>query len=205
MKKGMVSVNNLPSKKMTFKELAARCHKDGVDLAVTEAYIVPRIFWDNNVGQGDTYHAFTYSATVSEVEVDIETGQVQVLSVLPVYDPGKVINRLSAEGQVEGGVVQGIGYAVMEELVHKDGRVLNPNLADYYIPTSMDAPEITPIFVEHRFRRGPYGAKGFAEAPIVGTGASIANAIAHATGVRVRSLPVTSEKVYMALKNRNGA
>ncbi|HJX23925.1 MAG TPA: xanthine dehydrogenase family protein molybdopterin-binding subunit [Candidatus Bathyarchaeia archaeon] len=200
MKNGKVWVKGQPSKKMSFKELAARCHKDKVDLNVTEAYIIPRIFWDNKVGQGDTYHAFTYSATVSEVEVDMETGQVRVLNVTPVYDPGRVINLLTAEGQVEGGVVQGTGYAIMEELMHKEGYVQNPNLADYYIPTSMDSPEIVPTFVEHPFKRGPFGAKGFAESPIVGTGVSIANAIYHASGARVRSLPVTSEKVYMALK-----
>jgi len=199
-KEGKVSAKNQPSKKTTFKELAVRCHEDGIVLSETTTYIVPRIYWDNEMGQGDTYHAFTFSATVSEVEVDMETGQVQVLKVTPVYDLGRVINRLGAEGQVEGGVVQAVGYAIMEELVHKEGLVTNPNLADYYIPTSMDSPEITSNFVEHPFKRGPYGAKGFAESPIVGTAPSIANAIYHATGTRVRSLPITSEKIHLSLE-----
>ena len=137
---------------------------------------------------------------IAEVEVDSETGQVQVTRLVTAYDVGKAINPLSLEGQIEGGTVQGLGYAIMEELIHKDGVVVNPNLADYYIPTSLDIPEIKTIIVEYPGHLGPYGAKAIGEPPIVLPAPAIVNAIDNALGIRLNEIPATPDRVLAAYK-----
>jgi len=124
--------------------------------------------------------------------------------MVTAYDIGKAINPLSLVGQIEGGTVQGLGYGVMEELLHKDGVVVNSNLADYYIPTSMDIPEIKVIMVEYPGHLGPYVAKAIGEPPVVLPAAAIVNAIDNALGVRLRQIPATPERVLMAIKNKLG-
>ena len=145
---------------------------------------------------------YTYGAATAEVEVDIETGHVKVLRMVTAYDVGKAINPLSLEGQIEGGTVQGLGYATMEELIHRDGIVVNPSLADYYIPTSLDVPEIKTIVVEYPGDLGPYGAKAIGEPPIVLPAPAIVNAIENAIGVRLSEIPATPDRVLMALKRQ---
>jgi len=137
------------------------------------------------------------------VEVDIETGKVDVTKMVTVYDIGKAINPLGVEGQIEGGTIQGLGYGIMEELVHEDGIVRNPNLADYYIPTSLDIPEIKTILLEYPGHLGPYGAKAIGEPPIVLPAAAIINAIDNAVGIRLTMLPATPNRVLSALRRKN--
>jgi CO/xanthine dehydrogenase Mo-binding subunit len=146
------------------------------------------------------YLQYTYGAVVAEVEVDTELGWIDVTRLTTAYDVGKAINPLSLIGQIEGGTIQGLGYAIMEELVHHDGVVQNPNVGDYYIPTSLDVPEIETILVERPGPIGPYGAKAMGEPPIVLPAPAIVNAIAQATGIRIRELPVTPEKVLLRLR-----
>jgi putative selenate reductase molybdopterin-binding subunit len=142
---------------------------------------------------------YSFACHAAEVEVDPETGEVKVLKIAAVHDLGRVINRLGAEGQVEGGAIQSLGLALCEQLIQRDGRILNPNFVDYRIPSSNDAPPIEVGFVETIDPHGPYGAKGMAETAINPTAAAIANAIFHATGVRVRDLPITAEKIVAGL------
>jgi putative selenate reductase molybdopterin-binding subunit len=142
-----------------------------------------------------------FCATFAEVEVDTQTGKVRVLHMATAVDPGTAINPAQAEGQVEGAVAQGLGYALTEELVLDDaGRPLNPNFLDYKIFGAKDMPKLTTILVETDEPLGPYGAKSISEVPINGPAPAIANAIFHAIGVRFRKLPIRPEDVLRALR-----
>jgi len=142
-----------------------------------------------------------FCATFAEVEVDTETGQVQVLHLATAVDPGTAINPMQAEGQVEGAVTQGLGYALTEELLlDEQGRPRNANFLDYKIFSAKDMPRLTTILVETDEPLGPYGAKSISEVPINGPAPAIANAIYHAVGVRIRKLPIRPEDVLRALR-----
>jgi CO/xanthine dehydrogenase Mo-binding subunit len=151
---------------------------------------------------GDCATAYAFGADIVEVEVDTETGQIKVVSITAARDLGKAINPLCAEGQIEGGLAQGIGYALTELLEPTKGEIVKNQFTDYKIPTILDMPEIKPILVESNEPRGPFGAKGFGEIVLVGLGAAIANAIYDAVGVRIKELPITPEKVLIALKEK---
>jgi putative selenate reductase molybdopterin-binding subunit len=145
-----------------------------------------------------------FCATFAEVEVDTETGQVRVLHLATAVDPGVAINPMQAEGQVEGAVTQGIGYALTEELVlDSAGRPLNANFRDYKIFTARDMPKLTTILVATDEPLGPYGAKSISEVPINGPAPAIANAIFHAVGVRLRKLPIRPEDVLRAIREQS--
>ncbi len=144
---------------------------------------------------------YSFGAQASEVEVDEVTGTVRVLRAWSAHDVGRAINPSMVEGQIQGGYVQGMGYALTEEMQWDEvGRLTNPTLMDYKVPTALDAPlEIHPIIVEHPEPSGPFGAKGIGEPGLIGAAASIANAIASAVGRRVYRLPMTPERVLDAL------
>ncbi len=189
-----------PGKGMLFKEVVKEAYNRRVNLGAEGWFEAPFTSFNPETGQGEPYFVYSYATHIAEVEVDVETGKVDVLKVTAVHDSGKIINPATASGQVEGGILQGLGYALMEELQEKDGYILNPNLTDYLIPTSMDAPEIEVSFVEARYSKGPFGAKGIGEPSIMPTAAAILNAVSHAIGVRVFSLPATPEKIYWTIK-----
>jgi CO/xanthine dehydrogenase Mo-binding subunit len=147
---------------------------------------------------------FEYSTQVAEVEVDLDTGEVRVLRLVNAQEVGRAVNPLIVEGQMEGGMVMGMGFALMEEVVCRDGQVLNPYAFDYRIPRAGDAAELVTVPLEHRDPIGPYGATGVGEICMDPTAAAIANAVADAIGVRVTSLPITPEKVLRALHGRDG-
>ena len=132
--------------------------------------------------------------------IDPETGKLRVLKITAAHDVGKVINPSAVEGQIIGGVVQGIGYALLEELKFVDGRPANDNLRDYKVPTALDIPEIQAVIIEEPDLQGPFGAKGVGEPPIVATAPAIANAVEDGLGIRIRKLPLTPERVLRALK-----
>ena len=140
-----------------------------------------------------------FVAQVAEVEVDPETGELRVLGLTTAHDVGRVLNPVGHQGQINGGVVQGLGYALMEELDIEDGRVTTLSFGDYKIPTSFDIPELRTVLLESEDGVGPYAIKGIGETPNVPVAAAIANAVADAVGVRIDNLPLTSEKVYRAL------
>ncbi len=147
---------------------------------------------------GDAYPAFGWASAVAEVDVDLDTGEVAVRSVVAADDVGRVIHPVLAEGQVEGGTLQAVGYATIEEIKLRDGRYLNDRLATYLIPTALDAPSISTILVEAPFSGAPHGAKGLGELPMdVGAPAVVA-AIHDATGVWIHELPATPERILAA-------
>ena len=184
------------------KEAAKRSMMLGRRMMGQGWYTPPKASLNPETGQGTPYFVFTYSAQMAEVEVDLKTGEVEVLKLVAAFDIGKAINPRMVEGQIEGGVLMGLGYALMEELVIKDGTTQNLSFQDYIIPTAMDTPEIVPIIVEHPNVHGPFGAKGIGEMPNIPAAPAITNAIANATGARIYDLPAHSERVYTAIKNR---
>jgi CO/xanthine dehydrogenase Mo-binding subunit len=162
----------------------------------------PGVEFDDATYRGDAYPAFGWAAAVATVEVDLDTAEVIVRDVLAVDDVGKVIHRVLCEGQVEGGTLQAVGYATIEEIKLDGGRYLNDRLATYLIPTSLDAPRIRTILVEAPFSGAPHGAKGVGELPMdVGAPAVVA-AIHDAVGVWITELPATPERILAALAGR---
>src|SRR6187200_1421646 len=164
----------------------------------------PNVNFDDETYRGDAYPAYGWGACVAEVEVDLDTGETTVRSVVSADDIGKVIHPVLAEGQVEGGTLQAVGYATIEEIKLQDGRYLNDRLATYIIPTSLDAPRISTILVEAPFVDAPHGAKGVGELPMdVGAPAVVA-AIHDATGVWIQDLPASPERILAALSDVAG-
>ncbi len=152
-------------------------------------------------GYANTSAAFAFSIQVAEVLVDTSTGEVQVERMTVAQDVGKAINPLAVEGQIEGAVLQGVGYALSEELItDSNGRVVSDCFEKYMLPTSMDVPEIRIILVESADQEGPYGAKGVGEIGLNNTAPAIVNAIENAVGIRFHHLPVKAEDVYFALQ-----
>jgi xanthine dehydrogenase molybdenum-binding subunit len=152
--------------------------------------------------KGDVSAAYAWATQVVEVEVDTDTGIVAMKRVTAAHDVGRVLNRLGIEGQIEGGVVMGQGYALTENLMVQDGVVRNPSFRDYKLVTAPEIPEMDIAFIESMDGEGPQGAKGVGEAPAICVAAATANAIFNATGVRIRELPFTPERVYRALNGR---
>ena len=144
-----------------------------------------------------------YGAQGIAIDVDIETGRIKILKVSAANDTGKTINPITCEGQIEGGVMMGIGHAIFEELIfNEQGEIINTSMLDYKIPSALDMVEINSMLVEEPHREGPYGAKGIGEIVTVPTSAAIANAIYDAVGIRIKDLPITPDKLLRALRNK---
>jgi hypothetical protein len=173
---------------------------DKAELVMTTFYYEPPSVHQDKGFKGDVSAAYAWATQVVEVEVDCDTGIVKMTKVTGAHDVGRVINRLGIEGQIEGGVMMGLGYALTEHLLIEDGRVRNPSFRDYKLVTAPEIPEMDLAFIETMDGEGPQGAKGVGEAPAICIAAATANAIYNATGVRIYELPFTPEKVYRALK-----
>jgi CO/xanthine dehydrogenase Mo-binding subunit len=164
-------------------------------------YEHPRdLHWDDQKYSGDAYGAYAWAVYVAEVSVDTRMAEVRVEDFVAVQEVGKVINPVLAAGQIEGGVAQGIGFALYENVVWQEGRMVNAQMTNYVMPTSVDLPAIRVYFEEIPYGRGPAGAKGIGELPLDGTAPAIANAIAFATGVDVRQIPITAEALLEMLE-----
>ncbi|MEJ7748470.1 MAG: molybdopterin cofactor-binding domain-containing protein, partial [Candidatus Limnocylindrales bacterium] len=188
----------------TFAETAADYARTNGDTRIDQRFepYPDSVTFDDELYRGDAYPAFGWAACVAQVEVDLDTGEVHVTDVLAVDDIGHVIHRVMAEGQVEGGTLQAIGYATIEEIKLRDGRYLNDRLTTYIIPTALDAPRISTILVESPFHAAPHRAKGVGELPMdVGAPAVVA-AIADAVGSWITDLPASPERILAALVDR---
>ena len=148
---------------------------------------------------GHPYPSFGFATHIAEVEVNPDSGHVRILNFTAAHDVGKVLNPAGIEGQVVGGVVQGIGHALLEEMLLEKGIVKNPSFVDYRLPTVGDIPPIKAIFIEEQDPTGPFGAKGIGEHPIIGPPPAIANAVFDAVGVRMCDIPITPERLYFAM------
>jgi CO/xanthine dehydrogenase Mo-binding subunit len=156
------------------------------------------VTWNDDTYTGDAYGTYAWAAYVAEVSVDLSTWETRVEDFVAVQEVGRVINPTLARGQIEGGVAQGIGWALYEDVVWREGRMANAQMTNYIMPTSMDLPPIRVYFEEVPYSGGPAGAKGIGELPMDGAAPAIFNAVAHATGVDVTELPLTPERL-MAL------
>jgi CO/xanthine dehydrogenase Mo-binding subunit len=183
-------------------------HPGSEPVGVAEYQRPPGVAWDDATYRGDAYGTFAWGAYVAEVEVDLRTCATRVLDFVAVQDAGRVINEALARGQVQGGVVQGIGWALLEECRWTDGAMANAQLTNYLIPTAADVPAIRVAFLETPYPFGAQGAKGLGELPLDGPAPAIVNAIADALGVEPREIPVTPERLMETrnaeLGTRNG-
>jgi CO/xanthine dehydrogenase Mo-binding subunit len=186
---------------VTLAEVVAACEDAGVDSAVLSTFRPPRGEFDPRTGQGQTFPDYTFGAHAVDVEVDPDTGMVRLLRYVACHDVGRAINPMRVEGQIQGGAVQGIGYALTEAITLEEGTNLTSLFADYLIPTAMDVPDIEVVVLEIGEGKGPFGARGIGEACIAPCAAAIASAIADAIGARVTELPMSSERVLAALRS----
>lgn len=185
---------------LSFADLAAETFNRGKPMFGFGWHKSPRTTWHEETGQGDAYFTFVYGANVAEVEVDMETGKVDVLDFVSVHDVGKAINRSTVLGQFYGGVAMGLGYGLLEEFEIEAGIPKVMNFDEYLIPTAMDVPFIRGIIVENEDEAGPFGAKSVGEPTNEIAAPAIINAIYNATGKRITELPATLERVLLGRK-----
>jgi CO/xanthine dehydrogenase Mo-binding subunit len=186
--------------KITMEEAVDICKKRGVVPVGSGSFTAHGTGLDPVDGSGSPWQAYVFGCQVAEVEVDTVTGEVQVLGIWAAHDVGRAINPRGVEGQIEGGVVQGLGQALMEDYQLDKGHTKTHGFAKYILPTSLDIPEITTTIIEDRDPKSPLGAKGIGEPALVPTAPAIMNAIYDAIGVRITSLPATPEKIVAALE-----
>jgi CO/xanthine dehydrogenase Mo-binding subunit len=163
----------------------------------------PTVPLDPETGQGKPFGTYVYATQIAEVDVDDETGEIEIVRIVAAHDCGRAINPMLVEGQVHGGIAMGLGFALQEEMLFDtSGLQINPNLTNYIVPTSLDMPEIDVVIVEQEDASGPFGAKGVGEPTSVPTAAAVLNAVYDAVGVRLTTLPATPERVLAAIKQR---
>ncbi len=188
------------SSSVSWDELISACYKERLRVAEQGWYVSPPASVDDDC-QGDAYVCYTYSANAVEIELDTETGEVELLWCTSAHDIGKAINPQQAHGQIQGGNLQGLGYALYENMPRKDGVLGNTSFAGYILPTAADAPQYRSILIEKEYENGPYGAKGLGEPPLIGMAPAIGNAIRNACGVRMLKTPMLPEDVWSGIQN----
>jgi CO/xanthine dehydrogenase Mo-binding subunit len=167
-------------------------------MEITEQYErPPGLQWDEVTYRGDAYGTYGYACDVVEVTLDPDTWTATPVAATSVHDVGTIINPALARGQIEGGTIQGLGMALLEEVVMRDGRMANAQMTNYLIPTTADVPDVDVVTLAHPYAYGPFGAKGLGEMPIDGPAAAAANAIRHA-GIDIREVPATPERLMEA-------
>ncbi len=200
---GRIFVKGAEQKALAVGDVArARLFRNGGAPIVASGKFDADSVLQDSTRYGNESGAYNYGCQAVQVEVDRETGQVKVLQYAAASDCGTVINPVGAEGQVEGALAQGLGYALIEGLRFDEGRPLNPNFSDYRIPSMRDMPPLSHAFADSYEPTGPFGAKGLGELGMDPTAAVISNAIFDAVGVRIKTLPITPEKVLRALQEK---
>jgi len=181
--------------KITFSEACNKAYMSGVNLNAYGWFKAPGVDWNEEIGQGPAYFTYVYGCQIAEVEVDAGSGKIFVKTVTAVHDAGRIINKLGALGQIYGGVSQGAGYGIMEEVIVKNAEIKNINFDEYLIPTSVDIGEIKAFFLENPDTFGPFGGKSLGEPTLELTAAAINNAVANALGKRFFHLPLDLEQI----------
>lgn len=205
LKEKKVFVVGSPKISVSLSELASRVHYKKKKTLIGHGYYNgPEVTedFDPLTYVGYPSPSMVFATHIAEVEVDPATGKVDVINFVAAHDLGRAINPLLAEGQIEGGVAQGIGWALTEDIKFEDGKIINPNFHDYKMLTIKDMPPVTPILVETIDPNGPFGAKGIGECAMVSTAPAIVNAIYDAVGIRIKDLPATPEKIFDGLKEK---
>lgn len=208
LKERLQDNNYLQKKGYSDDEFSLECKKyikKNGELKILKRYdIPPEIKWDEERYEGDAYGTFAWAVYIAEVSIDLVTFQTKVERFTALQEVGKVVNPILAEGQIEGGVAQGIGYALYEKVICKEGRVINNGFTNYIVLTSDDTPDIKVLFEESPYRHGPQGAKGIGELPLDGTAPAIMNAIEHALGCKNKNefnyIPFLPEDLFSVLE-----
>jgi CO/xanthine dehydrogenase Mo-binding subunit len=204
VKDGMVRVRGVPDRGVSYAELMAGQMWVTGPVLGRGTFLATPPDYDPSTFQGTIFSVFnapSFHCHAAEVEIDRETGRTRVVDYVAVQDAGFAINPTLVEGQMQGGAVQGIGYALTEEIVIEEGRMLNPNLALYKLPTALEVPNIRTIILEHASDEGPYGAKGVGEPPVILPAGAISCAIADAIDSPVRTTPFTPERVRQVIRD----
>ncbi|MFX1517791.1 MAG: xanthine dehydrogenase family protein molybdopterin-binding subunit [Promethearchaeota archaeon] len=196
-------VSSSTDKRMAVEDAIKTMYQERGQVAFAGWDIAPPTDYDNEKGQGNPYATYAWCTNIAEVEVDVQTGTVQVKNIWAAHDVGRAINPQTLEGQIEGGSLQGMGYGRFEEIVFTpEGEVQSNNLGTFLVPTTKDTPNIHSIIVEEPYQEGPYGAKGVGEQPLMGIAPAITNAIFNAIGVRISEIPATPERVWRAIQEK---
>lgn len=200
---GRIFVKGVETKSFTVAHVARSrlFRRGGAPIVASGSFDADSVLQDAS-RYGNESGAYNFGCQAAEVEVDPETGQVKVLRYVAASDCGTVINPRGAEGQIEGSIAQGIGYALIEGIQMEGGRLTNPNFSDYRIPSMRDMPPLSYAFADSYEPTGPFGAKGLGELGLDPTAAVIGNAVFDAIGVRIKTLPITPEKVLRALRDK---
>lgn len=205
---GVVRVRGVPDRGVSYADLMAGQMWATGPVLGRGTFLAGMPPHDADSFQGTVFPSFnapSFHCHAAEVEVDRETGQTRVIDYVVVQDAGFAVNPTLVEGQMQGGAVQGIGYALTEEIVFEDGRMLNPNLALYKLPTTLEAPHVRTVILEYASAEGPYGAKGVGEPPVILPPGAISCAIADAIGSPVRATPFTPEQVRRVIRDGEAA
>jgi CO/xanthine dehydrogenase Mo-binding subunit len=199
---GRIFVKGSPAHGLPFQKVVetAVYKRGGAPIVGTGFWVPDTELPDPVTKYGNIAPAYPFACQIAEVEVDTETGQVHLKNYVAAHDVGRAINPQATEGQIEGGVAQGIGWALMENMVTEKGKIINPDFRDYVLPGPLDLPPIQSILVEPVEPNGPFGAKGIGEPALNPSPAAVANAIYNAIGIRMTELPLTPEKILTALK-----
>jgi len=195
-----IMVKDDPARSVSFLDAVTLALDAGLSLSSFGWHVSPPIWWDEEEGKGNAYFTYVYACQIAEVEVDPETGKVNVIEVWAAHDVGKAINPDTVRGQICGGVATAIGYGLLEDVEMVDGVTKTMNLDEYLIPTAMDVGKINAIILENPDKYGPYGAKCIAEPTAELCAPAIANAVYHATGKRIRDLPLNLERIVLGHK-----
>ena len=200
---GRVSVKGRPERGMEYDRVVRAGHfREGGRTLVAEAFYDPPSRMLDKDLKGNVSATYGFAAQGVVADVSLATGQVRVRRIVSAHDVGRALNPLAAEGQIHGGIHMGLGYALCEELVIREGRVLNPQFMDYALLSAADMPEISVCLIETVDEAGPFGAKGLGESGVIPVAAAVANAVKDAVGVRLTELPMTPERVFRALAAR---
>ncbi|MBI4610186.1 MAG: molybdopterin-dependent oxidoreductase [Candidatus Rokubacteria bacterium] len=198
---GFVFVRDVPERRLPYDRVVRAAHfREGGRTLVAEAFYDPPNEMLDKDFRGNVSAAYAFAAQAALVEVEEATGRVEVVKLVSAHDVGRALNPLAAEGQIHGGIHMGLGYALSEQLIVREGHVLNPQFMEYALLSPTEMPEIVVRLIESVDPAGPFGAKGVGEAGTIPVSAAVANAVHDAVGVRLRELPLTPERVFQALR-----
>src|SRR6056297_986249 len=183
------------------------CNEEKGEKLSAEASFFPKTYApDKKTGQTEkNYVAYTFMTQVMDIEVDTDTGIIEVMNVYTALDVGKAINPQNVHGQIEGGTVQGLGMALMEEQVMEKGITINADMTNYLVPSIQDIPKFESVLIENKDADGPFGSKGVGEPTLIAASPAVANAVYDAIGVRIKELPITPEKILNGLEKKSNA
>jgi len=197
---GFFHPQEAPHRKVSVAE-AVKKMKARRTLPVGQGIFDPEVVpLDPKTSQGSPMATYAFATQGALISVDMASGQVEVLSVIACHDVGKAVNPAGVIGQIEGGISMGLGHTLMEEVLVKNGLIQNPGFGEYFVPTVMDIPDVTPMWIEDEEHSGPFVAKGIGEPALLPIAPAILNAVSAATGVRPKEIPITPEKLWNLLK-----